>query len=92
MASSMTDGTNVAADDRLADLMWETDPAIFAFIYGDLPVWDLLFGTFRNPRHFDGEVGFYDGGSKRLGAMLHWEVRFQVGRQSSGMFQIATMP
>lgn len=43
MAISMTDGTNVAADDRLADLMWETDPAIFAFIYGDLPVWRRLF-------------------------------------------------
>lgn len=38
--------------------------------YADVPWFDMLFGTFENPRRFDGEVGFYDGGSKRLGAML----------------------
>ena len=38
--------------------------------YGDIPLFDMLFGTFENPPAFDGEVGFYDGGSKRLGAML----------------------
>ena len=42
--------------------------------YGDLPVFDMLFGTFENPRDFDGKVGFYEGGSKRVGAML-------IGRQ-----------
>jgi sterol desaturase/sphingolipid hydroxylase (fatty acid hydroxylase superfamily) len=26
--------------------------------YGDLPVWDLLFGTFHNPPSFDGCCGF----------------------------------
>ena len=38
--------------------------------YGDIPYWDMLFGTFHNPPVFDGQVGFHDGGSKRLGAML----------------------
>ena len=30
----------------------------------------MIFGTFDNPNEFEGKVGFYDGGSKRLGAML----------------------
>ena len=38
--------------------------------YGDVPWFDMLFGTFHNPRRFTGEVGFYEGGSKKLGAML----------------------
>lgn len=28
--------------------------------YGDLPLWDMLFGTFRNPPTFDGRCGFGD--------------------------------
>jgi hypothetical protein len=36
-----------------------------------LPLWDLLFGTFRNPRGgAPAEAGFYEGASARLGAML----------------------
>ena len=42
--------------------------------YADLPLFDMLFGTFENPRKFEGEVGFYEGGSRRVGAML-------IGRQ-----------
>jgi sterol desaturase/sphingolipid hydroxylase (fatty acid hydroxylase superfamily) len=42
--------------------------------YADLPVFDMIFGTFENPRRFEGEVGFYEGGSNRVGAML-------IGRQ-----------
>ena len=38
--------------------------------YGDLPLFDLIFGTFHNPREFKGECGFYDGGSKRVPEML----------------------
>ena len=38
--------------------------------YGDLPLYDILFGTFYNPPDFAAENGFHDGGSKRLGAML----------------------
>ena len=38
--------------------------------YGDLPLFDIIFGTFFNPKEFNGEVGFYEGGSRRVGEML----------------------
>lgn len=38
--------------------------------YGDIPLFDMIFGTFANPREFEGQVGFYDGGSTRLREML----------------------
>ena len=43
---------------------------VHAFNYGDLPIWDLLFGTFRNPAHFEGRCGFEAPADRRLGAML----------------------
>ena len=38
--------------------------------YSDLPFWDMVFGTFHNPKSFSGEVGFFDGSSKKLGSLL----------------------
>ena len=38
--------------------------------YADLPVWDMLFGTFRNPREFRGECGFEAGAHRKMAAML----------------------
>ena len=38
--------------------------------YSDLPIWDMLFGTFENPRAWNGLAGFYSGASRRLGALL----------------------
>lgn len=38
--------------------------------YSDIPVFDMLFGTFRNPREFERDSGFYPGASKRIIAML----------------------
>jgi sterol desaturase/sphingolipid hydroxylase (fatty acid hydroxylase superfamily) len=38
--------------------------------YGDLPVWDMLFGTYRNPRDFDGACGFDPEREGRVAAML----------------------
>jgi sterol desaturase/sphingolipid hydroxylase (fatty acid hydroxylase superfamily) len=43
---------------------------VHAYNYADLPLWDLVFGTFRNPARFEAEAGFYDGASRRIGAML----------------------
>ncbi|WP_372524896.1 sterol desaturase family protein [Piscinibacter sp.] len=40
--------------------------------YGDLPIWDILLGTFRNPKTFSGECGFEAPSDKRLWAMLAW--------------------
>ena len=45
--------------------------------YSDLPVWDLVFGTFSNPRTVEGtQVGFYDGASSRVLDLL-------IGRDAS---------
>jgi len=38
--------------------------------YADLPVFDILFGTFHNPRDFVPATGFYDGASSRVADML----------------------
>ncbi len=40
--------------------------------FADLPVFDLVFGTFHNPRDFAPATGFYDGASARLIEMLLW--------------------
>ncbi len=38
--------------------------------YGDVPWFDMLLGTYHNPRECEVEVGFYDGASNRVGALL----------------------
>lgn len=38
--------------------------------YSNIPLWDMLFGTWRNPVDFAGEVGFDGDRGQRLGAML----------------------
>lgn len=38
--------------------------------YSDLPLFDILFGSFHNPRDFAPAAGFYDGASSRIGEML----------------------
>ncbi|MCW3846439.1 sterol desaturase family protein [Sphingomonas sp. LB-2] len=39
--------------------------------FGDLPVWDMIFGTYANPAHADGvAVGFAEGRGRRVAAML----------------------
>lgn len=41
--------------------------------FSDLPLWDIVFGTFRNPEVFTGDCGFEDGRDQRLGAMLAFQ-------------------
>lgn len=43
---------------------------LHAFNYGDLPIWDMLFGTFRNPPAWQGQAGFDDVATRRFGGML----------------------
>ncbi len=43
---------------------------IHRYNYADLPVFDMLFGTFRNPRDFEVETGFYPDASSRVADML----------------------
>ena len=38
--------------------------------YSDIPLWDMLFGTFNNPETYENETGFYDGGSAKVKEML----------------------
>lgn len=38
--------------------------------YSDLPLFDIIFGTFRNPKDFEHETGFYNGASERILEML----------------------
>lgn len=38
--------------------------------YSDLPLFDLLFGTFYNPRGYEHETGFYPGATNRIIDML----------------------
>jgi len=43
---------------------------VHAYNYGNLPIWDILLGTFRNPTTFTEPTGFWDGASSQVGAML----------------------
>jgi sterol desaturase/sphingolipid hydroxylase (fatty acid hydroxylase superfamily) len=38
--------------------------------YSDLPLFDILFGTFKNPKSYVHKTGFYDGASGRMKDML----------------------
>jgi sterol desaturase/sphingolipid hydroxylase (fatty acid hydroxylase superfamily) len=43
---------------------------IHAYNYSDISIYDMLFGTWRNPKDFEHENGFYHGASSRLSDML----------------------
>jgi len=43
---------------------------VHAYNYGSVSLWDMMFGTFRNPQAFPAQYGFWDGASRRLGRML----------------------
>ncbi len=43
---------------------------IHAYNYSDLPLFDILFGTFRNAKGYVSKTGFYHGASSRIGDML----------------------
>ena len=38
--------------------------------YSDLPLWDILFGTYHNPERFEGRCGLGADAEQRLGDML----------------------
>lgn len=43
---------------------------LHSYNFGDLPIFDMMFGTFRNPRQWDGRCGFGDDKELELGPML----------------------
>ncbi|MFM9008501.1 MAG: sterol desaturase family protein [Bacteroidota bacterium] len=46
------------------------EKGVHAHNYSDLPLFDILFGTFHNPKEFAKETGFYDGASSRVVDLL----------------------
>jgi len=46
---------------------------IHAYNYSDLPVFDIMFGTFRNPSKYVAETGFYEGASSKMLEMLSFK-------------------
>jgi len=43
---------------------------IHQYNYSDLPIFDIIFGTFKNPKGYEHETGFYDGASSKIMEML----------------------
>ncbi|MBO9670183.1 MAG: sterol desaturase family protein [Sphingobium sp.] len=43
---------------------------VHAYNYGDIPLPDMIFGTYRNPREWEGENGFHEGSTWQLRDML----------------------
>lgn len=43
---------------------------VHAYNYSDLPLFDIMFGTFRNPEKYVAETGFYNGASSKVKEML----------------------
>ncbi|MBB1282845.1 sterol desaturase family protein [Flavisolibacter sp. BT320] len=59
---------------------------IHAFNYSDLPLFDILFGTFVNPEKYQHQTGFYPGASERVTEMLLFK---DVSREK-GAFKLKT--
>jgi len=55
---------------------------VHAWNYSDLPLWDILFGTFRNPAAWEGRAGFDEPARARVGAMLAFA---DVNQQMPGL-------
>lgn len=43
---------------------------VHKYNYSDLPLFDLIFGTFRNPKEFAPQTGFFDGASSKIWDMV----------------------
>lgn len=43
---------------------------IHKYNYSDLSLFDMLFGTFNNPKNYEVETGFYQGASQKIAKML----------------------
>ena len=50
--------------------------------YSDLPIFDIIFGTFRNPKTYEQEIGFYEGASSKIFEMLTFQDINKVSSKS----------
>lgn len=58
--------------------------------YADMPVFDMVFGTFRNPQGYEMEIGFYHGASARVIDMLTFrDVATPDGAESAPLKEVA---
>lgn len=65
---------------------------IHRYNYSDLPLFDIIFGTFKNPTSYDHETGFYHGASARVGDMLLFrDVTSPGGQQQPNIKQEHTV-
>lgn len=55
---------------------------LHAYNYSDLPIFDIIFGTFKNPKGYEVETGFYDGASARVGDMLMFRDVHEPGEET----------
>jgi len=62
---------------------------VHAYNYANLPLFDILFGTFRNPRDFSPVQGFWDGASAKLGSLL---IGRDVAEMSANSARVAASP
>ncbi len=46
---------------------------IHAFNYSGLPIYDIIFGTFKNPKQYENETGFYEGASNKIWEMVRFK-------------------
>ena len=46
------------------------EEGVHSFNFGDLPLWDMLFGTFRNPHRWEARCGFGETAEMRVRDML----------------------
>lgn len=46
---------------------------IHKYNYTDLPIIDMVFGTFKNPKNYEHETGYYIGASNRIIEMLRFK-------------------
>jgi len=63
---------------------------IHRYNYADVPLWDMIFGTFRNPEGFQAEQGFYKGGSSRILEMLAFQDVSTPKQQPAARQRLAT--
>lgn len=52
--------------------------------YGDIPLWDRLFGTYRDSTEFVERCGFPDGAEQRLPEMLLFKDVYETGVSEAG--------
>ena len=67
---------------------------VHAYNYSDFPLWDLLMGTFRNPRAYHGDVGFEGDQATRLlplmaGRDANWQ---RYGAANRGSADVQSNP